>query len=60
MLSLAQINIHKFQEHYQRSKMIVKKTYDSLPEVVLKSKKILKQLLNEHIKALQDILRGYK
>ena len=38
----------------------MKKTYDSLPEVIIKSKKILKQLLNEHIKAMHDILRNYK
>ena len=60
MVDQVQANIAKFGDHYSRAKLIVKKTYDSLPEVVLKSKKILKQLLNEHIKGLQEILRQYK
>lgn len=52
MVEHVQNNVSKFNDHYSRAKLIVKKTYDSLPEVVLKSKKILKQLLNEHIKGL--------
>jgi hypothetical protein len=42
ILEKARSDVKKFKAHYLRAKLVVKKTYESLPEVMQKSKKILK------------------